>query len=29
MVQLLEQGEKDPFPISRDHQVTRSLLYVW
>jgi transposase-like protein len=29
MVQLLEKGEHNPSKISRDHQVTRSLLYVW
>ena len=29
MVQLLEQGEQNPSQISRDHHVTRSLLYVW
>jgi transposase-like protein len=29
MVQLLEQGEENPSQISRDHHVTRSLLYVW
>ena len=29
MVQLLEKGEQNPSPISRDHHVTRSLLYVW
>jgi transposase-like protein len=29
MVQLLEQGQQNPSQISRDHHVTRSLLYVW
>ena len=29
MVQLLEQDEHNPSQISRDHHVTRSLLYVW
>jgi transposase-like protein len=29
MVQLLEKGEQNPSQISRDHHVTRSLLYVW
>ena len=29
MVQLLEKGEHNPSQISRDHHVTRSLLYVW
>jgi len=29
MIQLLEQGEQNPSQISRDHHVTRSLLYVW
>jgi transposase-like protein len=29
MVQLLEKGEQNPSQISRDHQVTRSLLYLW
>ena len=29
MVQLLEKGEQNPPQISRDHHVTRSLLYVW
>lgn len=29
MAQLLEKGEQNPFQISRDHHVTRSLLYVW
>jgi transposase-like protein len=29
MVQLLEKGEQNPSQISRDHQVTRSLLSVW
>jgi transposase-like protein len=29
MVQLLEKGEQNPSQISRDHQDTRSLLYVW
>src|SRR5215470_8254720 len=29
MVQLLGQGEQNPSQISRDHHVTRSLLYVW
>jgi transposase-like protein len=29
MVQLLEKGELNPSQISRDHHVTRSLLYVW
>jgi transposase-like protein len=28
MVQLLEKGEQNPSQISRDHHVTRSLLYV-
>src|SRR5436305_14541632 len=28
MVQLLEMGEHNPSQISRDHHVTRSLLYV-
>ena len=28
IVQLLEQGEQNPYQISRDHHVTRSLLYV-
>ena len=28
MVQLLEKGEQKSFQISRDHHVTRSLLYV-
>lgn len=27
MVQLLEKGEQNPSQISRDHHVTRSLLY--
>ena len=29
LVQLLEKGEQNPFQISRDHHLTRSLLYVW
>ena len=29
MVQLLAKGEQNPSQISRDHHVTRSLLYVW
>jgi transposase-like protein len=29
MVQLLEKGEQNPSQISRDHHVTRSLLYLW
>jgi len=29
MIQLLEKGELNPSQISRDHHVTRSLLYVW
>src|SRR6266853_1246608 len=29
MVQLLEKGEQNPSQISRDHHVTRSLLFVW
>jgi transposase-like protein len=29
MIQLLEKGEQNPSQISRDHHVTRSLLYVW
>jgi transposase-like protein len=29
MVHLLEKGEQNPSQISRDHHVTRSLLYVW
>jgi len=29
MVQLLEKGEHNPSQISRDHHVTRGLLYVW
>ena len=29
MVQLLEKDEQNPFQISLDHHVTRSLLYVW
>jgi transposase-like protein len=29
MVQLLEKGEQNPSQISRDHHVTRSLLYYW
>ena len=29
MIQLLEKGELTPTQISRDHHVTRSLLYVW
>jgi transposase-like protein len=29
MVQLLEQDEQNPSQISRDHHVTRSLLYLW
>jgi transposase-like protein len=29
MVQLLDKGEQNPSQISRDHHVTRSLLYVW
>jgi transposase-like protein len=28
MIQLLEKGEQNPSQISRDHHVTRSLLYV-
>jgi Helix-turn-helix domain len=28
-VQLLEKGEQNPSQISRDHHVTRSLVYVW
>ena len=29
MVQLLEKGAQTPSQISRDHHVTRSLLYLW
>src|SRR5881397_3478654 len=29
VVKLLEKGEQNPSQISRDHHVTRSLLYYW
>jgi transposase-like protein len=29
MIRLLEKGEQNPSQISRDHHVTRSVLYVW
>ena len=29
MMHLMEKGEQNPSQISRDHHVTRSLLYCW